>query len=90
MNIWPFSICATSSPSSRTPPKWLGATAALGVLNRKVAVTKERGQAISQTDGSRVLVAVLPACLLRLPGETDRVRERELFVLDLKRARALP
>lgn len=67
----------------------LGATAALGVLNRKVAVTKERGQVISQPDGSRVLLTVHPAWLLRLPDETDRVKERELFVLDLKQARAL-
>ena len=67
----------------------LGGTAALGVLNRKVAVTQERGQAIPQPDGSRVVVTVHPAYLLRLPDEGDRVRERARFVTDLKRARAL-
>ena len=67
----------------------LGATAALGVLNRKVAVTKERGQAITQSDGSRVLLTVHPAYLLRLPDEAERVRERERFVQDLTIARAL-
>ena len=67
----------------------LGATAALGVLGRKVAVTKERGQAVLQPDGSRVVLTVHPAYLLRLPDEVDRARERERFVLDLKRARTL-
>jgi uracil-DNA glycosylase len=67
----------------------LGATAALAVLNRKVTVTEERGQATSQPDGSRVLPTVHPAFLLRLPDEADRVRERRRFVLDLEQARAL-
>lgn len=67
----------------------LGATAALAVLNRKVTVTEERGQATSQPDGSRVLPTVHPAYLLRLPDEADRVRERRRFVLDLEQARAL-
>lgn len=67
----------------------LGATAALGVLNRKVAVTKERGQTIGLADGSRLVLAAHPAYLLRLPDEAERVRERDRFVLDLKRARGL-
>jgi len=67
----------------------LGATAALGVLNRKVAVTKERGQAIPAADGSKVVLTAHPAYLLRLPHEADRARERERFVADLKKARTL-
>ena len=67
----------------------LGATAALGVLSRKIAVTKERGRAISQPDGSHVILTVHPAYLLRLPEEADRARERDRFVADLKRAAAL-
>ncbi|HWQ88231.1 UdgX family uracil-DNA binding protein [Brevundimonas sp.] len=67
----------------------LGATAALGVLGRKAAVMKERGEAIAQPDGSRVLLTVHPSYLLRLPDEAARVAERGRFVEDLKRARLL-
>jgi len=67
----------------------LGSTAALGVLNRKVAVTKERGEAISQPDGSRVLMTVHPSYLLRLPDETARLTERGRFIEDLSRVRRL-
>ena len=67
----------------------LGATAALGVLNRKVAVTKERGEAIIQPDGSRVLMTVHPSYLLRLPDEASRIAERGRFVEDLARVRRL-
>lgn len=67
----------------------LGATAALGVLNRKAAVTRERGQAIPQSDGSQVLLTVHPAYVLRLPDETDRMMQRSRLVADLRMARAL-
>lgn len=67
----------------------LGGTAARGLLNRKVAVTGERGQAIPQPDGSHVILTAHPAYLLRLPDETDRANERRRLILDLKRARAL-
>lgn len=67
----------------------LGATAALGVLGRKVAVTQERGRAIPQPDGSQVLLTVHPAYVLRLPDEADRILERERLVADLKTARDL-
>ncbi len=67
----------------------LGATAALGVLGRKAAVTKERGQVIAQPDGSRVLMTVHPSYLLRLPDEVSQTVERGRFVEDLTRVRAL-
>lgn len=67
----------------------LGATTALGVLNRKVAVTRERGRAVPQADGSQVVMTVHPSYLLRLPDEDARVAERRRFVEDLKLARAL-
>lgn len=67
----------------------LGATAALGVLNRKVAVTQERGQTIAQPDGSRVLLTVHPSYLLRLPDEATRAAEHGRFIEDLKRVRRL-
>ena len=59
----------------------LGATAALGVLNRKVAVTKERGQALASADGSRVAAdrpPVLPAAHCRT--RRRRIAERGRFV----------
>ena len=66
----------------------LGATAALGVLNRKIAVTQERG-VLAQPDGARVVATVHPSYLLRLPDEAARIAERRRFVEDLKRVRAL-
>lgn len=67
----------------------LGAAAALGVLNRKVAATGERGQAIPQPDGSQVVMTVHPSFLLRLPDEKARANERQRFIDDLKYARML-
>ncbi|MDP1914278.1 UdgX family uracil-DNA binding protein [Brevundimonas sp.] len=67
----------------------LGATAALGVLNRKVALTQERGEILTQLDGAHVVATVHPAYLLRLRDEAARIVERRRFVEDLKRVRAL-
>ena len=67
----------------------LGATASLGVLGRKVAVTQERGRPIPLSDGSSAFVTVHPAYLLRLPDAAAREREHAAFVQDLKRVRVL-
>ena len=67
----------------------LGATAALGVLGRKVAVTKERGHGIDLADGATALLTVHPSYLLRIPDASAKAAERERFVADLKRAKAL-
>ena len=67
----------------------LGATAALGVLGRKVAVTKERGRAIELDDGPKALLTVHPSYLLRIPDKAAKAAERDRFVDDLKRAKAL-
>jgi uracil-DNA glycosylase len=67
----------------------LGGTAALGVLGRKVAVTKERGRGIELADGAKALLTVHPSYLLRIPDEAGRAAERDRFVADLKRAKAL-
>jgi uracil-DNA glycosylase len=67
----------------------LGATASLGVLGRKVAVTKERGMPIPMSDGSSALITVHPAYLLRLPDEAAKRREHAAFIQDLKRVRQL-
>lgn len=67
----------------------LGATASFGVLERKVAVTKERGRPIDLGDGTAAMITVHPSYLLRLPDEDARARERGRFVEDLKAVRAL-
>ena len=66
----------------------LGATAALGVLNRKVAVTKERGQPIGLPDAT-ALLTVHPSYLLRIPDREAADAERGRFVDDLKKVRSL-
>jgi DNA polymerase len=67
----------------------LGATAALGVLGRKVVVTQERGQAVEVADGARMLPTVHPSYLLRIPDKAAKAAERDRFVADLKQARRL-
>ena len=64
----------------------LGATAGLAVLGRKFAVQTERGAVMTQADGTRVLLTVHPSYLLRLPDAEARMRERALFVRDLRAA----
>lgn len=67
----------------------LGGTAALGVLGRRVAVTKERGHGVELADGAKALLTVHPSYLLRIPDEAGRAAERDRFVVDLKQAKAL-
>jgi uracil-DNA glycosylase len=67
----------------------LGATAAFGVLGRKVAVTKERGRPIALEDGSTALLTVHPSYLLRIPDKAAAAAERARFVEDLRAAREL-
>jgi DNA polymerase len=67
----------------------LGATASLAVLDRKVAVTRERGQPIALDDGSAGMITVHPSYLLRLPDPVLRARQREAFVADLRRVQTL-
>jgi DNA polymerase len=65
----------------------LGATAALGVLGRKVAVTRDRGEPMPMADGSTAMITVHPSYLLRLPDEDVRIRERSNLVRDLRLVR---
>lgn len=67
----------------------MGATAAHAVLSRKVAVTQQRSRPLALDDGSRALITVHPAYLLRLPDAEARERERVAFVADLKAAKAM-
>lgn len=65
----------------------LGATAALALTGRPVAVLRERGP--MAFDGWNGFVTVHPSYLLRLPGEEERRRAQADFVDDLRRAAAL-
>jgi len=66
----------------------LGATAAMAVYGRKVAVTKERGVTETLADGALGMITVHPSYLLRLPDPALQAQERDLFVRDLKRLKA--
>ena len=67
----------------------MGATAGLGVLGRKPAVTKERGRPIPLTDGAAALLTVHPSYLLRIPDAAAKAAERARFVADLQQVRSL-
>jgi DNA polymerase len=66
----------------------LGATAALSLSGKAVAVTKERGT-VQRWSGYPVLVTVHPSYLLRIPDAGAAEAEFERFVRDLAQARAL-
>jgi probable DNA metabolism protein len=64
----------------------LGATAALSLSGKIVAVTKERGT-IKHWNGYPVLVTVHPSYLLRIPDAATVDAEFERFVQDMRQAR---
>jgi len=64
----------------------LGATASEQVLGRRVKVTETRGQVMTSSFGTAVMVTVHPSSLLRIPDHDKRAEERERFVSDLKKA----
>jgi uracil-DNA glycosylase len=66
----------------------LGATAALSLTGRSVAVTRLRGRIVS-VDGLRMLVTIHPSYLLRLPDPALAQAEYERLVQDLKVARCV-
>ncbi|KAA2235762.1 UdgX family uracil-DNA binding protein [Salinarimonas soli] len=65
----------------------LGATAALALTGRPVAITRSRGPLM--LDRGPGFVTVHPSYLLRLPDEAARERAYAAFVGDLKAAQAL-
>ncbi len=67
----------------------MGATAARAVLNRAVAITRERGQAITLGGNSQGFITVHPSYLLRLPDEDSKAREYARFVDDLRKVKEL-
>lgn len=67
----------------------LGATAALALLGKAVAVTKQRGKVIERDDGLRVFLTIHPSYILRIPDPVDKQAERERFLHDMKAVRQL-
>lgn len=60
----------------------LGASAARGVIGRTPSIGRERGQMLTQADGSRVVITAHPSYLLRLNG-LAREKEETKFRDDL-------
>lgn len=67
----------------------LGATAALALLGRAVAVTKERGKVIEREDGLRVFLTIHPSYILRIRDPADKEAERGRFLSDMKAVKRL-
>lgn len=62
----------------------LGATAARALMGRPVAVTRERGQWLTRSDGLRVLITLHPSALLRMdPADQQTAFARWLEDLTL-------
>ncbi|GGE08229.1 uracil-DNA glycosylase [Polymorphobacter glacialis] len=66
----------------------LGATAARGITGKAVTISKERGRAILQPDGSELWITVHPSYLLRIEDPAVAAEERRKFVDDLRAAAA--
>ena len=65
----------------------LGATAARSVLGRPIDhFGKVRGQAISLDDGAKAFVTMHPSALLRIKNQSDKERQYEALVDDLRLA----
>jgi DNA polymerase len=66
----------------------LGATAAQALLGRDVRVTRDRGRPLDSPIAEVAFATVHPSSILRAPDRESRLRERELFVDDLRVAAA--
>ena len=64
----------------------LGATAARSVLGRPITISKVRGQAIPLDDGAKAFVTMHPSALLRIKNQSDKERQYEALVDDLRLA----
>jgi uracil-DNA glycosylase family protein len=62
----------------------LGGTAAQSMLGRIVRVTKERGTFLDGDSGETVFITVHPSAILRQRGESEREKEYDRFVADMK------
>jgi uracil-DNA glycosylase family protein len=66
----------------------LGVTAARSLTGRTVTISKVRGKPLALADGTRLVVTVHPAALLRLKDHDERHAAYRSFVADLKAAAA--
>jgi len=63
----------------------MGATAVRSLMGRPMGIEETRGQPLPFGDGQSLLVTIHPSLLLRLRESSDRAREFDRFVSDLKR-----
>ena len=66
----------------------LGVTAARSLTGRTLTIGKVRGEPIAMADGTRLIVTIHPAALLRIEDDDKRRAAYQSFVADLKMARA--
>jgi uracil-DNA glycosylase len=66
----------------------LGVTAARSLTGRTVTIGKVRGKPMALADGTRLVVTIHPAALLRTADEGERQSAYRAFVADLKVAAA--
>lgn len=67
----------------------LGATAALSLLGKTVAVTEMRGEVIERDDGLRVFLTIHPSFILRIRERAAAEAERQRFLQDMEAVRKL-
>ncbi len=67
----------------------LGATAALALLGKAIAVTKQRGQVMEGANGRRVFVTIHPSFILRIREPADKAAERDRFLDDIRAVKTL-
>ena len=65
----------------------LGATAARSLLGKSVTISSVRGDILTQSDGTPLVVTIHPSYLLRIDDADDRAREYRRFVEDLRSSR---
>ncbi|MBN9250919.1 MAG: UdgX family uracil-DNA binding protein, partial [Mesorhizobium sp.] len=67
----------------------LGATAALSLLGKSIAITKMRGEVVEREDGLRVFLTIHPSFILRIPDEAEKQAERGRFLNDMRAVKRL-
>lgn len=67
----------------------LGATAALSLLGKPIAITKKRGNFVTRDDGLRIFLTIHPSYILRIGDLADREAERGRFLNDMRAVKKL-
>ncbi|KQU64921.1 DNA polymerase [Aminobacter sp. DSM 101952] len=67
----------------------LGATAAQSLLEAPVAITRQRGQAITRDDGLAVFLTIHPSYILRIHDPQQAAAERARFAEDIRTVRQI-